>query len=401
MATPLQLEVVRKKAVLLALNQPGLKPVLDAIDDAPKEGETADETRLRFEAHRVTLDAMTAAFEVGKATAPATAGGDVADALRQNAEATRKARLADDKAAAAKEKYLKMYDETRKKTLAKHQASFRHTLDPSDPTHVDPLTTVFVAAALFGTDGDDPLEDCRTVCSLLLDRDPSDALRAVNYHRYFRQIVKLDPDMADDRYAAALESLDVPLLPAECSIKNKSLLKRAALEREAAVQGGAAPASEPVKHIRLRYKGPQAITGAGPTPFEVYTDPATGKLYVDMAPVSQAFVQYNAEIAALKQKVQDVEAAAKRGDKPSNNTRTPLVTIKRAAAWTALHEHAAHKAAAESAYTHVEGKEFGELKKMAGLDDPKPARKPAAKKAAPTFGAPAFGAGADPATGFR
>ena len=61
---------------------------------------------------------MTAAFEVGKATAPVTAGGDVADALRQNAETTRKAQLADDKAAAAKEKYLKIYNETRKKTLA-------------------------------------------------------------------------------------------------------------------------------------------------------------------------------------------------------------------------------------------------------------------------------------------
>ena len=34
----------------------------------------------------------------------------VADALRQNAAATLKARLADDKAAAAKEKYLKVYD---------------------------------------------------------------------------------------------------------------------------------------------------------------------------------------------------------------------------------------------------------------------------------------------------
>ena len=78
MATPLQLEIVRKKAVLLALNHPSLKATLDAIDDEPKEGETADETRQRFEAHRVTLDAMTAAFEVGKSTAPATGGDEYA-----------------------------------------------------------------------------------------------------------------------------------------------------------------------------------------------------------------------------------------------------------------------------------------------------------------------------------
>jgi len=387
--------------VLLALNHPSLKATLDAIDDEPKEGETADETLKRFEAHRVTLDAMTAAFEVGKSTAPATGGGDVADALRQNAAATLKARLADDKAAAAKEKYLKVYDEARKKTVAKHQASYRHTLDPSDPTHVDPLTTVFVTAALFGTDGDDPLEDCRTVCSLLLDRDPNVALRAINFHRYYRQIAKVDPDLIDDRHAEALESIDVPLFPAECSLKNKSILKRAAQEHEAAVTGGAAPAPEPVKNIRLRYKGPQAITGAGPVPFEVYTDPATGKLYVDMAPVSQAFVSHNAEIAALKQKLQEVEAAAKRGDKPASTARAPIVTIKRAAAWTTLHEHPNHKAAAEAAYNHVEGKEIGELKKLAGMDDPKPSRKPAAKKSAPTFGAATFGAGTDPATGFR
>ena len=35
------------------------------------------------------------------------------------------------------------------------------------------------------------------------------------------------------------------------------------------------------------------------------------------------------------------------------------------------------------------------------MDDPKPSRKPAAKKSAPTFGAATFGAGTDPATGFR